>query len=542
MPNPVVLLPVCRPDLHLGLKWLRWARWLSEQRTEPYDLVVFAAQAIEEPLLRRLRVVIDAWPGAQMAINPEHYERHDLGYAACANQMFRAALEATERLFPGRPTLWCESDCIPIYPRWFADIAEEYAMAGKPVMGDFHAPGPIPHVSGNAVYPADWRVRCPSIALLPGPNPEQGWDSACAHETLPISHRSYRIQQTWIVPMPKFTAANLHMIHPETALFHRCKDGSLIDVLARRMQAPTIPLEPPVCRPTPILSRARREREQYETAEVPPPPRSGVQILIVSFRRDAELLSYCMRSIAKYATGFDAVTIMVPVQDVRYIRDVPAKFKLTTFDERPGKGFLHHMIQKCRADEICPDAEHIVHLDSDCILWRPTTPEDFVSDGRCLMVRERYEDVGKRNANRLIWRTCVERATGITPVWENMTRHPQVYPRGLYARMRALVEEHTGMGFDDYVFSCENGFPQGFAEFPTAGAVAIRDMPTKFNFVDYDYEQDCRELGIGTRGHQYAYRPDRDALCEGWSHGGAARYRTDWDAFLAGKVPKYYLK
>ncbi len=410
-----------------------------------------------------------------------------------------------------------------------AEIADEYEHVEMPVLGDFHPLGSIPHVTGNSVYPPNWRKLLPSFADLPNPRPEQGWDTLCAHESVPLSARSGRIQQVWITP--KFTEHTIKMVHPWTALFHRCKDGSLIDVLAKRMGYPPIPLDRPVCGPAPTAKRSTKVAA------------GGMEILIVSFRRDHEMVDYLLKSIRKYCRGFSGVTLAVPAEDARFFQKfVRDDVKMTTFVEPPGKGMLAHELAKCRADELCPDAEFILHADSDLLFWRPTSPADFLIKGKCRILREHYDLIAPRNPNRLIWRDCVEKATGIRPEFDYMVAHPNAYPHELYSQLRGTVEHHTGVGFEEYIFSCENGWPQGFAEFPSLGAVGLRDMPEKFHVVDYEHERDCRELGIDGRSHQYCYRPERDPLVEGWTHGGLARYKADWDRFLRGELPKYYLK
>ncbi len=544
MNQPVAILHVCRADFHIAKKWLLWARWLSTQAGQdpwdpaPYDLVVLCALSMEARLIKELQMITDGWPGAKVQTCSEYYERPELGYAAMANFGFRSALEHAESNYPDQPILWVESDAIPTRPEWFHEIAAEYAYCHKPVLADFHAPGAIPHCTGNAVYPHNWRDLIPSFAKLPGPRPEQGWDSQCAHETVPISARSRRIQQTWIVPMPRFTEDSMAMLHPDTALFHRCKDGTLIDVLAARMGCPPIPLEAPVCAPTPVQPKNQRV---YEVIQPRVRKVGGVGILIVACKRDLDLLNYCLRSIEKYCSGFASIVLMVPVAEVKAFRDVPACVELRPFEEMAGKGFLHHMIQVCRADENLPDADHILHIDADTIFVDPTTPDDYVKNGRCLMVRERYEAIGKRNPNRLIWRTCVQRATGILPEFEGMTRHPNIYPRALYGHVRNVVERHLKVDFNSYVFSCENGFPQSFAEFPTLAAVGIRDMPEAFNFVEYDWAKDKEECAV-PQEFQYIYRRGRDKVFEGWSHGGLSRHKMIWDKCQQGNPPAFYIK
>jgi hypothetical protein len=168
------------------------------------------------------------------------------------------------------------------------------------------------------------------------------------------------------------------------------------------------------------------------------------------------------------------------------------------------------------------------------------TPADYLPGGLCRKLAERYAEIA--NPNRHIWKTCVERAAGFTPEYETMVAHPQVYHRGLYAEVRRLVEEHTGREFDEYVLSCESNFPQAFAEHPLLGSVALRDFPHLYERVDYNHQEDADVVGKAPGDFQYAYRPERDFLVEGWSHGGIARYKTDWDRFLRGELPKFYVK
>lgn len=254
MTDLVAILHVSRPDFHLALKLVTWCRWLAQQPTAtPYPFVVFTAKNLETAHVLRLQSILFGWEGAQLIQNALDCERPNDSYAHSANLSFKSALEATEHHFPGCPTLWFEADCIPTRPSWAGEIDAEYKRLGKPFLGDMHALCPIPHMTGNAVYPPDWRAKSPSIAALPKPNPAQGWDTLCAHETLPQSAKSNLIQQAWFHPVPRFSEGSHFMkaVHPQTVLFHRSKDGTLIDVLAKRQGCPPIPLHAPLCPPTP---------------------------------------------------------------------------------------------------------------------------------------------------------------------------------------------------------------------------------------------------------------------------------------------------
>ncbi len=548
----VVVIPVAAFDWNLAVKMLTWWAKLLGGQPNHFTTVALCSPALTDE--QRDALGDSNLPNLALVVAEDVKES---GYFGTPNQMFKAGLEWVEAKAPGKAMLWVEADCVPMRPAWVEEIMAEYRACGRPFMGDVERGGGIPHLTGNAVYHPSWRTLAPALAALPGPVVEMGWDSQAAHDVLPRSHYAKTIQQTWRPPLPITAAWASTNIRPETALFHQCKDGSLIDVLCEQRGIAPIALGAALCKSTYDSDKAKfASIEMAGTVLAPPPYRTvvkrgatelprklgGCEILIVSCRRDIELLAYCLASIKKNATGFSGVTLVVPVADAKLFQKFGREVTLTTFDERADKGMLHHEILICRADELCPHADHVLHMDSDCMFWQPVTPAHYIADGRCQMVRERYEDIAPRNPNRLIWRTCVERATGITPEFECMVRHPQVYPRALYGHMRALVEQHTGRGFDDYVFSCENGFPQGFCEFDTLAAVGIRDMATKFNFVDYDWAKDIAETGIGTTSHQYLYRPGRDFLVETWSHAGLARYKADLDKWAAGVLPKYYLK
>lgn len=539
--NCVVVIPVAKFDWNLACKLLRW--WNAMLGGEGNKFWTVALCSPELTADEREALIDSDLSNLSVMVAENIVEAGYFG--GTPNQMMGASLDLMEKTFPAYPMLWVEADCVPMTGNWIDLIMAEYRFCDRPFMGDVQREGGIPHLTGVAVYPPNARKYAPLLATI-GRNP-CGWDSLAAADILPRSHYAKTIQQVWRPPLPITDAWAKANIRPETALFHQCKDGSLIDVLCLRDGLPLIPLAPALCEST-------YEKDRHKLAPTGPTGAvvtkgsgkraGGVEIMVTACRRDAEFFGYCLKSIELFARGFAGITLVVPVKDAKYFQKFDRRVKLTTFDEHPTKGFLHHEIMVLRADELCPHADYILHLDPDVLFWKATTPEDLVKNGRCLMVRERYDEIASRNPNRLIWRKCVEAATGIMPEFETMVRHPNIYPRALYGRIRALVEMHTGQGFDQYVLSCENGFPQSFCEYCTAGAVAIRDMPEKFNFVEYDHARDARELlGLPERtGFQYVYRLERDHFVEFWSHSGVSRYKTVIDSILVGKPPAFYLK
>jgi hypothetical protein len=163
-------------------------------------------------------------------------------------------------------------------------------------------------------------------------------------------------------------------------------------------------------------------------------------------------------------------------------------------------------------------------------------------NGKPLLLRETFEQAGRHNKNRLFWQEAVKNALGFTPVYETMIRHPNMYRRNVYKKLRDMVEKHTGQKFDDYVLSGQNHFPQSFAEFPTLGAVAIKCFPGDYSMENYDRAADGRRYSIGNEHFQYLYARDRNFMVETWSHGGIARYEADFRNWLSGMLPAYILK
>lgn len=247
-----------------------------------------------------------------------------------------------------------------------------------------------------------------------------------------------------------------------------------------------------------------------------------MDILMVSYRKDIEFAKASLASINKFATGFGGVTIMVPLEDVHEFRLIaaPYGYKVYGFYEPPGKGMLCHMVHECQADLHCPDADLILHLDSDCLFVAPVSPADYIHDNKPIMYRELFSNF-QQHPHRVKWQKCVLDATGILPDYETMVRHPSVHWNYTYLRTRERIKQHTGMDFDQYILSCQNEYPQTFAEYPTLGAVAILDFPKDYCWIDYN-----------DGGRDYGFQHDRDKLKSFWSHGGIEPYAFEIAAIL----------
>lgn len=391
------------------------------------------------------------------------------------------------------PWFWCETDCTPLKSGWLPVLEAEYVKGGKPFGGHWNEHTRI--FNGVAVYPpkvsrySQKLIQASMIMDMKGR--QTPWDAYCSEDVLPHLHIMNNVMQhRWDLPgqgVPTFPdlAAVAQWIRPEVVLFHRVKDGSLID----RMRELKEIHNPIVMHGQDIV----HSKEQKQT----------IDIFIVTFKRDIEFTIYCLQSIQKFVTGFRKVIIAVPVQDVPLFNGIAGGYPFVVvrgFEEVAGKGMMHHEVLVCSADEWC-DAEFILHIDSDCIFKEPVNLQnEYLRDGKPVMLKEKFEHVGEVVGP---WRDAVTKALGFVPEYETMRRHPAVHPRWLYPKVREAVAAHTGKPFMEYVLSCRNEFPQGFAEFPVLGAWALKYAPEAHHWIDVTTEP----------------RPT-DKLYQFWSHGG----------------------
>jgi hypothetical protein len=205
----------------------------------------------------------------------------------------------------------------------------------------------------------------------------------------------------------------------------------------------------------------------------------STDLMIVTFQKDFVYLRHCLLSISKFASGFSGVRLLVPNEDVSEAwalvdKTNTRKYPVVVdgYEEKPGKGFLWHERQITYADT-WSGADVIAHLDSDCIFVEPITPSYFFHDGKIILRYEPFVSICKRHEAMLRWQECCTKCLPFVPKNECMRAHPHVYWRGTYKLTRDAIEKKVKTSVDDYILSCENSFPQTYAEFNTIGNVAM---------------------------------------------------------------------
>jgi hypothetical protein len=194
------------------------------------------------------------------------------------------------------------------------------------------------------------------------------------------------------------------------------------------------------------------------------------------------------------------------------------------FEEAPPpKGHLHHQIIKCEADIVCPSADLIMHIDSDCVFHEPVKPESYMVNGKPMFLIGRYGKVNGADC----WKPPTERALGHPVEYETMRWHPAVHYRMVYPELRERIEKVHGIPFEEYVFNQKPDFPCGFSEFNALGQIALRpEWAQKYHIYD---------VSNGKFPHSY--------LTQMWSHGGLDKQQSIWhEGKLIPVVPRNFLE
>lgn len=164
------------------------------------------------------------------------------------NVMFLNAARQVNQCYK-RAFLWLEPDAVPMYAGWLDDIAEEYEETPLRFMGSIikqqgQEGMPSEYLNGVAVYPNDAIDVFDKIA--PIKDGIKAFDIGAATVLMSRSSDTPLIKHYWgerNLP-PVFVEAKtpdspknhltLDFIPKEAAIFHRSKDGKLIDILRKK--------------------------------------------------------------------------------------------------------------------------------------------------------------------------------------------------------------------------------------------------------------------------------------------------------------------
>lgn len=197
-------------------------------------------------------------------------------------------------------------------------------------------------------------------------------------------------------------------------------------------------------------------------------------IFIRSYSKDFQWLTYALKSIQKFATGFRDVVIVIPDTDSLDHLTAEKVFK----EKETMDGYMMQQSSKMSADTYT-DADFICFVDSDCVFTEPVTPETFMTDGKVNWLYTPWNLIA--DDTHRIWREVMKKCIGEDPPAEMMRRHPQIIPRWALQEFRGFIAEKHGMSLEHYI-SIQPG--RAYSEFNTAGFYLWLHHHEKINFIN----------------------------------------------------------
>lgn len=238
----LTVIGFCQNDAALTRQLLKWICELGRCKNHKALLVADAGMKWTEALEIH-QLAGEAFDNPTLITTEESYS----GWPEAANRMFFAASQHIHK-YLHEPFLWLEPDCVPLKQGWLNKIAGEYQGGFLGHIYKFERPGspfaPIDVMSGIAVYPTTAFAQIGGIIKA---RPKNAWDvSASGPMTKNGTHTNlihhffgqHGLPPTFVsakVAGSPLNAKTVAEIPPEAVLFHRNKDGSLINLLSKRM-------------------------------------------------------------------------------------------------------------------------------------------------------------------------------------------------------------------------------------------------------------------------------------------------------------------
>jgi len=203
---------------------------------------------------------------------------------------------------------------------------------------------------------------------------------------------------------------------------------------------------------------------------------ANTDILIRSYHRDFRWLSYCLRSIALFCSGFRQIVLVVPQSSAGRLKQLDLRGVVVAICGNYEVDYLGQQATKIKAD-LFSDADYICHVDSDWVFTRPCRPSDLHAGGRLTVGMTPYAALPPD----IPWKQATERLLGHEVTHDFMRRQPYTFPRWLYPELRDDAERRHGQDIESYILRQP---PLGFSEFNALGSFAYARHRAAFAWLD----------------------------------------------------------
>lgn len=220
-------------------------------------------------------------------------------------------------------------------------------------------------------------------------------------------------------------------------------------------------------------------------------------IFIKSWKPDFAFLAYCLRSIHKFASGFEEIVVLIPDDcDLPLTQERLVKVHEPASNENTmhGTGYVMQQVYKMNADKYCK-SDMICFMDSDCVFTKPVTPDDLMvgkslgqMNGEVLHYNQKplwlmtpFADILSSDKNLPAHFESIKAFSGIPPEFEYMRRHSQIIPRWAFGCFRDYCQQLHGMSFEQWALAQKF---RGVTEFNHIGQFLHLNFPNFIHFHD----------------------------------------------------------
>lgn len=198
-------------------------------------------------------------------------------------------------------------------------------------------------------------------------------------------------------------------------------------------------------------------------------------IFIKTWVNDFPWLKYCLASIEKFASGYDEIIVAVETQDINQFENQFGNWmhmiKVIPVINPGIDGYMFQQICKLNA-WLHTKCDYIQFMDSDCMFTRPVTPDDFIENGKPIILMTKYSSLG----GSIPWQKPTETYMGSSVLYEYMRTNGLMYHKDTLVQISVY---HPNL-----IWEIKQIRDRSFSEFNFIGAFAHKHVANKYAFKD----------------------------------------------------------
>lgn len=220
----IISYAVCQQDEVVALSTLEWAHHLDGKL--PYNAILSVGEGVQGgPLIAAMEKLFQKVTVLNSSDAPNSWPQ---GKNATFQNLVRYLDSQHSLSLEG--FLWWEPDAIPLKKGWLATLEAEHLAGGKAFTGYVH--DALKCMECVGIYPPNFMEYSPITGMLCRAAP---WDRCCGAAIIQNVHRANHLMQFVhdIDGCPPTFGTDLSLLRPGAVLFHKNKDGSLIQQLSK---------------------------------------------------------------------------------------------------------------------------------------------------------------------------------------------------------------------------------------------------------------------------------------------------------------------